>query len=81
MRIIPNIRIIFAPDMIKNSNKGGRPHTGRDNRQTIKLSNEAVALLAAQPNKSAFIDALIRGEAAQIKCPNCGKVITINTEE
>lgn len=56
---------------------GGRPRTGRDNRQTIKLSNEAIALLAAQPNKSAFIDALIRGEVAQIQCPHCGKVITI----
>lgn len=63
------------------NNKGGRPRTGRDNRQTIKLSNEAVALLNAQPNKSAFIDALIRGEAAQVKCPKCGKVITIKTED
>jgi len=62
-------------------NKGGRPHTGRDNRQTIKLSDEARAVLAAQPNMSAFVDALIRGEAAQVKCPHCGKVITIKTEE
>ncbi len=62
-------------------NKGGRPHTGRDNRVTIKLSNEAVALLAAQPNKSAFIDKLIRGEVTQVKCPHCGKVITIKTED
>ena len=58
-------------------NKGGRPHTGRDNRMNIVLSNEAVALLNAQPNKSAFIDALVRGEATQIKCPHCGKVFTI----
>jgi hypothetical protein len=62
-------------------NKGGRPHTGRDNRMNIVLSNEAVALLAAQPNKSAFIDALIRGEVAQVECPHCGKVITIKTED
>jgi uncharacterized OB-fold protein len=47
----------------------------------IVLSNEAVALLNAQPNKSAFIDALVRGEATQIKCPHCGKTITIKTEE
>jgi len=58
-------------------NKGGRPHTGRDNRMNIVLSNEAVALLNAQPNKSAFIDALVRGESTQIKCPHCGKVIII----
>ena len=62
-------------------NKGGRPHTGRDNRQTIKLSKEAVTVLATQPNKSAYIDALIRGEAAQICCPCCGATITIKTKD
>jgi hypothetical protein len=62
-------------------NKGGRPHTGRDNRMNIVLSDEAKALLAAQPNKSAFIDALIRGEIMQIQCPNCGHRITIKTED
>jgi hypothetical protein len=62
-------------------NKGGRPHTGRDNRMNIVLSDEAVALLAAQPNKSAFIDALIRGEIVQIQCPHCGNTFTIKTED
>jgi uncharacterized OB-fold protein len=47
----------------------------------IVLSDEAVALLAAQPNKSAFIDALIRGEVVQMQCPHCGKTFTIKTEE
>jgi uncharacterized OB-fold protein len=47
----------------------------------IVLSSEAVALLNAQPNKSAFIDALVRGEATQIKCPHCGKVFIIKTED
>lgn len=47
----------------------------------IVLSNEAVALLNAQPNKSAFIDKLIRGEIVQIQCPHCGKIITIKTED
>ena len=66
--------------MVKQ-NKGGRPHTGRDNRQTIKLSNEAMVLLNALSNKSAFIDKLVRGEVAQVKCPHCGKLITIKTED
>jgi uncharacterized OB-fold protein len=48
---------------------------------TIRLSDEALAVLNEQPNKTAFIDALIRGEIVQIKCPHCGKVITIKTEE
>jgi hypothetical protein len=65
---------------IKKRNSGGRPHTNRVNRMNIVLSDEAVALLNAQPNKSAFIDALIRGDVAQIKCPNCGKIITVKTE-
>lgn len=67
--------------MDTNRNKGGRPHTNRVNRTTIKLSNEAVALLSQQPNKSKFIDALIKGEVAQVKCPNCGKVLTIKKKD
>jgi uncharacterized OB-fold protein len=47
----------------------------------IVLSDEAKALLAAQPNKSAFIDALIRGEIVQIQCPHCGNTFTIKTED
>ena len=85
MCIEPYIFIIFAASnhgcMSIKRNKGGRPHTGRDNRMNIVLSDEAKTLLAAQPNKSAFIDALVRGEATQIKCPHCGKVFTIKTED
>ena len=66
---------------MEKKNKGGRPHTDRVNRTTIKLSNEAVELLASQRNKSAFIDALIKGEVAQVKCPHCGEIIIINTKE
>jgi hypothetical protein len=74
--------LTFASDMKQEKkHKGGRPHTGRDNRQTIKLSDEAIALLNAQSNKSAFIDALIRGDVVKIKCPNCGHQITVRTED
>lgn len=66
---------------MSEKNKGGRPHTDRVNRTTIKLSNEAVELLASQRNRSAFIDALIKGEAVQMKCPHCGELITIKTED
>jgi len=62
-------------------NKGGRPRTDRNTAVTIRLSDEALAVLNEQPNKTAFIDALIRGEVAQVECPHCGKVITIKTEE
>jgi len=62
-------------------NKGGRPRTGRENAVTIRLSDEALAVLNEQPNKTAFIDALIRGEVVQIQCPHCGKVFTIKTED
>lgn len=61
--------------------KGGRPRTGRNNPVTIKLSDEAVAVLKEHSNMTAFVDALIRGEAAQVKCPHCGKVITIKTDD
>lgn len=72
----------IAHDMdIKRKNNGGRPRTDRVNRMNIALSDEAVALLNTQPNKSAFIDALIRGEIAQVKCPDCGRVIKIKTED
>lgn len=64
--------------MEPKKNKGGRPRTNLVNRTTIKLSNEAVALLTNQMNKSAFIDALIKGEIVLVKCPNCGELITIN---
>lgn len=78
MSIISILLFTFAPDMEqKRKNNGGRPHTDRTNRKNIKLSDEAIALLASCKNKSAFIDALIRGEAAQIKCPDCGKIFTI----
>jgi hypothetical protein len=65
---------------IKRKNNGGRPRTDRVNRMNIVLSDEAIAQLANHPNKSAFIDALIKGEAAQIKCPDCGRVIIIKAE-
>ena len=73
---------IFALVMeTKRNTNGGRPHTDRVNRMNIVLSDEATQLLAGQKNKSAFIDALIRGEIAQVKCPKCGEVFTIKTEE
>jgi hypothetical protein len=62
-------------------NKGGRPRTDRNTAVTIRLSDEALAVLNEQPNKTAFIDALIRGEIMQIQCPHCGKTITIKTED
>ena len=62
-------------------NKGGRPRTGRDTPVTIKLSEDALRVLSNHPNKSAFIDELIRGEVAQVKCPKCGNTFTIKTEE
>lgn len=65
---------------MERKNKGGRPRTDRTNAVTVKLTDEAVAILNQHPHKSAFIDALIRGEATQIKCPHCGKVFTIKTE-
>lgn len=61
-------------------NKGGRPETERKKPVTIRLSDEAVALLSNQSNKSAFIDSLIRGNLAQIECPNCHTIITIKAE-
>lgn len=60
--------------------KGGRPATERKTPITIRLSDEAVALLKNQSNKSAFIDSLIRGKLAQIECPNCHTIITIKAE-
>jgi uncharacterized OB-fold protein len=62
-------------------NKGGRPRTDRNTAVTIRLSDEALAVLNEQPNKTAFIDALIRGEVVQMQCPHCGKVFTIKTED
>ena len=62
-------------------NKGGRPRTDRNTAVTIRLSDEALAVLNEQPNKTAFIDKLIRGEIVQIQCPYCGKTFTIKTEE
>jgi uncharacterized Zn-finger protein len=62
-------------------NKGGRPRTDRNTAVTIRLSDEALAVLNEQPNKTAFIDALIRGEVSQVECPHCGKVFTIKTED
>ena len=66
---------------MKQQSKGGRPRTGRDTSVTIKLSDEALAVLNGQPNKTAFIDALIRGDVSKVKCPHCGNLITIKTEE
>lgn len=66
---------------MERRNKGGRPRTDRTNAVTVKLTDEAVAILNQHPRKSAFIDALIRGEVAQVKCPNYGAVITIKTED
>lgn len=65
---------------MNSKNKGGRPETDRKKPITVRLSNEAVALLNQEHNKSAFLDALIRGKAVKIECPHCGKVITIKTE-
>jgi uncharacterized Zn-finger protein len=65
----------------KTLNKGGRPRTGRDTPVTIKLSEDALRVLQEHPNKSAFIDALIRGDMAQVQCPHCHKVFTIKTED
>jgi hypothetical protein len=62
-------------------NKGGRPRTDRNTAVTIRLSDEALAVLNEQPNKTAFIDALIRGEVAQVECPHCGNTFTIKTED
>jgi len=59
------------------ANKGGRPKTGRDTAVTIRLSKEALEVLAKESNKSEFIDSLIRGEAGQIVCPHCGATIKI----
>lgn len=67
--------------MDTKKSKIGRPYTNLVNRKTIKLSNGAIELLASQRNKSAFIDALVRGEVTQVKCPKCGEIITIKTIE
>ena len=67
--------------MADKKNLGGRPRTGRNTSVTIKLSDEALAILNQQPNKTAFIDALVRGEVAQVQCPHCHKVFTIKTED
>lgn len=64
-----------------DKNKGGRPRTGRNIPVTVKLSDEALTLLKGERNKSAFIDRLIRGEVAQVKCPCCGEVFLIRKEE
>jgi uncharacterized Zn-finger protein len=66
---------------LETKNKGGRPRTDRNTAVTIRLSDEALAVLNDQPNKTAFIDALIRGEVEQVECPHCGKTFTIKTEE
>ena len=66
---------------MSEKNKGGRPHTDRTNPLSVKITDEAKDILKQHSRKSAFIDALIRGEATQIKCPHCGKVITIKTKE
>lgn len=62
-------------------NKGGRPETDRKNAITVRISDESVALLDQEHNKSELIDSLIRGRVARIQCPHCGKVITIKTED
>ena len=67
--------------MSYNKNKGGRPRTDRNTAVTIRLSDEALAVLNEQPNKTAFIDKLIRGKVAQVECPHCGHRITIKTED
>lgn len=61
--------------------KGGRPRTGREKVVSVRLSEEALAIYNQQANKTAFIDALIRGEVAQVECPNCHHVFTIKTED
>ena len=78
---------IFAPVKTKtkvimdNKNKGGRPKAGRENAKTFRLSDEAVALLEKERNKSAFVDSLIRGKVSRLECPNCGEVITVRKED
>jgi hypothetical protein len=46
----------------------------------IRLSDEAIQLLDEHGNRSEFIDRLLRGEIAQVKCPYCNKVFTIKTK-
>ena len=67
--------VLFMTD----KNKGGRPHTGRDKPITVKLSEESVQILSRQPNKSAFLDALIKdnSEGVTFPCPHCGKPVKL----
>ena len=62
-------------------NKGGRPKTDRKNSITVRISDEAQRILDGEHNKSELIDALIRGKAARLQCPHCGKMIKIKTED
>lgn len=62
-------------------NKRGRPETDRKNTITIRISDDALRILDGEHNKSELIDALIRGKAARLQCPMCGKTITIKTED
>ncbi len=58
-------------------NKGGRPNTGRDTTVSLRLSDEAVNLLKKEKNKSKFVDELICGKIARLKCPHCDNMIDI----
>lgn len=60
--------------------KGGRPRTDRNTPVTVKLSDDALAVLQGEHNKSEFIDQLIQGKAVRLRCPHCGEVIPIKTE-
>lgn len=67
--------------MSNDRNRGGRPRTERSTPVTVRLSSQAVELLAGEHNKSALLDALIRGKAMKMRCPHCGGMITVKVEE
>ena len=66
--------------MSEKKSKGGRPRTDRNTPVTVKLSDDALAVLSQERNKSEFIDQLIQGKAVRLRCPHCGEVITIKTD-
>jgi hypothetical protein len=67
--------------MNNNKGKGGRPRTDRTKPVTVRISDESQGILDGVPNKTELVDSLIRGDKAHIRCPRCGEVITINTED
>lgn len=59
---------------------GGRPRTGRETAATFRLSDEAIALLGDVSNKSEYVDSIILGTHANIRCPHCGHIVHLNVE-